>query len=168
MKLPAGDDDVGRLFDAHFAALVLYARQWFGAATADDVVQRVFVRLLRGGKLPNQPRSWLFRCVRNEAMAVWRAELRRGRREQAVALSAGEWFEGKPDDLLSADEAQRALESLSSELREVVTLRLWGDLTLSEIAEITEVAVSTVHNRYTAAIELLREKLEIPCKSQKS
>jgi RNA polymerase sigma-70 factor (ECF subfamily) len=85
-----------------------------------------------------------------------------------VATSVGGWFVSQPDDLLSADEAQRALESLSPELREVVTLRLWGDLTLSEIAEITEVAVSTVHNRYTAAVELLREKLEIPCKNPKS
>src|SRR5579862_5833164 len=126
MKLRAGDDAVGRMLGAHFGALVLYARQWVGMGTADDVVQRVFVRLLTGGKLPIQPRSWLFRCVRNEAMAVWRAERRRGRREQVAASSAGEWFEPQPDDLLSAVEAQRALESLWPELREVVTLRLWG------------------------------------------
>lgn len=168
MNMRTAGDVVAELFDAHAPALLLYARQWVGEAEAQDVIQRVFVGLLSGSTIPAQPRSWLFRCVRNEAMAVWRATRRRGRRERIVAENAPAWFDPRPDDPLSAAEAQEALASLPQELREVVTLRLWGDLTLSEIAEITGVAVSTVHARYATAIESLRKAMDLPCRNPKN
>ena len=167
MNQPPGHDRVAELFDTYAPALLLYARQWVGSSEADDLVQRVFVRLLAGNHLPDHPRPWLFRCIRNEAMAQWRADQRRGRREQHAASSTPAWFVARPDDPLCAREAQIALESLTPEMREVVTLRLWADLTLSEIAEITGVVVSTVHARFAAAIESLRQKLEPPCKTPK-
>ena len=139
-----------------------------GPTDAEDLVQRVFVRLLRGNKLPAEPRPWLFRCVRNEAMATWRSNRRRGQREHVVASESAAWFVPRPDDPLNAAEAQAALESLPPDLREVVTLRLWSGLALSEIAGVTDCAVSTVHARYAAAIELLRQKLEVPCKTPKT
>jgi RNA polymerase sigma-70 factor (ECF subfamily) len=164
MTQPPGDATVGELFDAHSRALLLYARQWVGRSEAEDVVQRVFVRLLSQGRLPKEPRTWLFRCVRNEAIDVWRSNHRRGKREQTAATEADVWFVPRPQDALDAQEAQRAMEELPDELREVVTLRLRPGLTLSEIAAVTDVVVSTVHKRYEAAIELLRERLEKPCR----
>jgi RNA polymerase sigma-70 factor (ECF subfamily) len=160
------EDAVAQLFDSHAPALLLYARQWASAGEADDVIQRVFVRLLTSGQLPAKPRAWLFRCVRNEAIALWRAGRRRGRREQAAASSAPLWFQSPPDDPLRAIEAQTALSALPEELREVVTLRLWSGLTLTEIAEIMDVSASTVHARYAAAIESLRQTLESPCRNR--
>jgi RNA polymerase sigma-70 factor (ECF subfamily) len=49
------------------------------------------------------------------------------------------------------------------ELREVVVLRIWGDLTFAEIAEIMQLGVSTVHDRYQSALGQLRSALEQPC-----
>jgi RNA polymerase sigma factor (sigma-70 family) len=167
MTQPPGEARVDELFDAHSRALLLYARQWVGRFTAEDVVQRVFVRLLSQGKLPAEPRTWLFRCVRNDANDLWRSERRRGRREQAAATDVDAWFVPRPQDALDAREAQQALEELPDELREVVALRLWSGLTLGEIAEVTGVVVSTAYKRYEAAIELLREKLEKPCRNPK-
>ena len=166
MKSSSGDTSVEELFDAHSRALLLYARQWAGANAAEDVVQRVFVRLLSQSPLPAEPRTWLFKCVRNEAIDAWRSDHRRGRREQAVAIDAHAWFKSHPHDRLDAAAAQSAVQCLPTELREVVTLRLWSGLTLSEIADVTGVVPSTVHKRYEAAIESLREILEKPCKSQ--
>ena len=164
MTQPPGEARVGEMFDAHSRALLLYARQWVGRTEAEDVVQRVFVRLLSQGRMPAEARTWLFRCVRNEAIDLWRSNKRRGRREQTAASEADVWFVPRPQDALDAREAQRAMQELPDELREVVTLRLWSGLTLNEIAEVTGVAVSTVYKRYEAAIELLREKLEKPCR----
>jgi RNA polymerase sigma-70 factor (ECF subfamily) len=89
-----------------------------------------------------------------------RSQQRRSRREQTAALNATDWFVPKPDDRLSAAEVQAAIESLPAELREVVVLRLWSQLTLAEIAAVTDAAVSTVHAHYAEAIEMLRQKLE--------
>ena len=166
MTQSPGEDLVAQWFDEHGAALLLYARQWVGTAEADDCIQRVFVRLLTIGQLPREPRRWLFRAVRNEAISIWRSTRRRGKREQLVASNAPTWFQLEPDDPLRALEAQQALEALPNELREVVALRLWSGLTLADIAEVTEVAVSTVHARYATAIETLRQKLEASCEKR--
>jgi len=166
MTQPLRDATVAELFAAHSQALQLYARQWVGAVEADDVVQRVFVKMLASGRLPQDARTWLFRCVRNEAIGAWRSARRRGRREQAVAADASEWFEARPEILLDARAAQSALESLPDDQREVVMLRLWSGLTLAEVADVVGAAVSTVHARYQAALESLRKIMEVPCKNQ--
>lgn len=167
---PADGDPVADMFDAHAAALLLYARQWVAAAAAEDVVQRVFVRLVAGGRLPAEPRTWLFRCVRNEAIAAWRSDRRRDCRERAAAASrraasAGQpgWFVARPDDRLDAATAQAALETLPADQREAVVLRLWSGLTLKEIAAVTGCGVTTAHDRYHAALAALRLRLEHPC-----
>jgi RNA polymerase sigma-70 factor (ECF subfamily) len=168
MNKPSGNNAVAELFDAHSRALLLYARQWVGAAGAEDVVQRVFVRLVSSGRLPAEPRRWLFRCVRNEAISYRRSEDRRSRREQAVASEAKGWFVPDPGDRLDANDVQAALEALPPDQREVVVLRLWSGLTLSEIAGVTGAAVSTVHARYASAVTTLRQKLEYPCSNRKT
>src|SRR4051794_7840601 len=133
-KPAAGDDDdkgaeaVADMFEAHGPALLLYARQWVDAAAAEDVVQRVFVRLLASGRLPADARTWLFRCVRNEAISAWRSDGRRGRRERSAATADGEaeaaWFVPRPEDRIDAAAAQAALAALPAEQREIVTLRI--------------------------------------------
>jgi len=166
MSKPPGDATVAELFGAHAPALLLYARQWVGAEEAEDVVQRVFVRLLTGRRLPSDPRTWLFRCVRNEAIDAWRSIRRRGRREHVAARDAPGWFVPSPEDGLDARDAQAALNALPPEEREVIVLRLWSGLTLSETAAVVGVAVSIVHHRFESAIEALRQKLEAPCENQ--
>jgi DNA-directed RNA polymerase specialized sigma24 family protein len=59
--------------------------------------------------------------------------------------------------------AEQALRELPAEFREVVVLRIWGELGLAQIAEITQTSVSTVHKRYNDAIDRLRNLLEKPC-----
>jgi len=164
MKRPP-DDTIAKLFEQHASALLLYARQWIGAAAADDVVQRVFVKLLSGGKLPADPRTWLFRCVRNEAISTWRSDQRRARREQAIAEDAPPWFVPGLDDPIDAAAAQRALAELSAEQREIVTLRIWSGLTLAQITEVTGLPTSSVHHQLNQALSTMRQRLESLCRS---
>ncbi|HEY2588926.1 MAG TPA: sigma-70 family RNA polymerase sigma factor [Tepidisphaeraceae bacterium] len=162
------DVRIRELFVAHGPALLLYARQWLDRAAAQDVVQDVFVRLIAGGRLPAEPRTWLFRCVRNAAISACRSQGRRGRREQRAgraAAAAGGWFVPRVDDRIDAEAAQEALASLSPGQREVVTLRIWSGLTLAQVAEVTGMPVSTVHDQYRAALKAVRERLEQPCRN---
>src|SRR5262245_22273487 len=121
---PSENDRVAEIFNAHARALLLYARQWVGGAAAEDVVQKVFMRLLAGDRLPSEPRTWLYRCVRNEAISLWRADRRRDQRERSVAEGALAWFVPRPEDRIDATIAQEALAALPPHQREVVTLRL--------------------------------------------
>jgi RNA polymerase sigma factor (sigma-70 family) len=145
------------------AALVLYARQWLDAASADDAVQEALVALLDQRRPPDNPTAWIYRAVRNAAIDEVRSASRRRRREQSIALERREWFDPQPDALLDAQAAEQSLRQLSPEHREVIVLRIWGDLGFAEIAEITRLSVSTVHDRYKAALRELRSALEQPC-----
>jgi len=158
------DDEIAWIFEAHGKALLLYARQWVDAASAEDVVQKAFTQMLTSGKRPAEPRAWLFRCVRNEAISEWRSNQRRIRRQRAVAKDRGEWFIPGDEDRIDASLAQVALETLPPIQREVVTLRLWSGLTLAEIASVIGIGVSSVHGHYRDALVALRAKLEMPCR----
>ena len=147
------------------AGLALFARQWLDAANAEDVVQEALVALLSESRPPNNPLAWLYRTVRNGAIDEARANSRRRRREQVVAQVRQEWFEARPDALLDAELAQQALERLQPDFREIVVMRIWGELGFAEIAGVTGLSVSTVHTRYVAAIKQLRAALEKPCKN---
>ena len=125
------------------AALVLYARQWVDAATAEDVVQEALAALYSELSPPASPVAWMYRVVRNAAIDHARAASRRRRRERTVARSRGEWFDAQADALLDAQVAERALRQLSAKYREVVVLRIWGDLGFTEIAAIMKLGVST-------------------------
>jgi len=145
------------------AALVLYARQWLDGAGADDAVQEALVALLDQRQPPRNPTAWMYRAVRNAAIDAARATDRRRRREQSIAQTRREWFDPQPDALLDAQAAEESLRRLSPEHREVVVLRIWGDLGFAEIAQIMQLGVSTVHERYKAALGQLRSALEHPC-----
>jgi len=159
--------------------MALYARQRMGpgvaAAQTQDVVQEAFVRLIKqcaSGREPQDVPAWLFACVRNAAVDAVRSESRRRCRERRAAReradhevgqSAGPGlFLSPPGNTLDAADAERALATIPPELREVVTLRIWGNMTLAQIAAVTGSPVSTVYDRYRAALERMRQTLEVP------
>jgi RNA polymerase sigma-70 factor (ECF subfamily) len=57
-------------------------------------------------------------------------------------------------------EVERALRELPPEQREVVIMRIWGEMTLSEIATVLDVPANTVASRYRYALDKLRTTLK--------
>ena len=152
------------LFDAHAARLVLYARQWLPRDAAEDVTQESFIHLMAQKSPPGNPRAWLYTAVRNAAMSDRRSESRRARREVNAARTRANLFAENVKSPLAAEEAAAALTWLVDDLRETMTLRIWGDLTFQEIAAVTGVPLSTVHYRYQSALAALKNRLEKPCR----
>lgn len=150
------------LFGAQAPKLVLYACQWLDRALAEDVVQKVFLKLLQQRTEPDHPKAWLYRAVRNEAIGQYRSRLRRQRREQDSAATEI-WFEPDSGQWLDGAAAKSALESLPPPLREVTVLRIWGEMTLKEVAEITGSSTSTVFDQYRAGLKALRTAMGVPC-----
>ena len=145
-------DELGRLYREHAPALRLYVRQW--PAGAEDLVQDAFVKLAQQSPPPQQVLPWLYRVVRNGALASVRGETRRRRRQDRVR--AGEaWFDAA-DDQLDGREATRLLAELPLELREVVVARIWGGLTFEEAAQLVGCSLPTAHRRYQAGLAATR------------
>ena len=152
-------------FEALGPRLVLYARQWVDASLAEDVVQETFARLMTQPRPPDSAKAWLYRCVRNAAIAMARTDRRRGRRLEQVAREVSPIFDADPADLLDAAAVQQALEGLEEDRREVVVLKVWGDLTLREIAAVTGRAVSTLSHQYRSALDEIRKRMGEPCRT---
>jgi len=150
---------LAELIASHAAALVLFARQWCDCP--EDVVQEAFCKLAAASP-PDDPAAWLHRAVKNAAIDAGRSARRRVNREQIAARSI-QWFAESEIDGLDAEAAVAALEALPEDLREVIVARLWGGLTLEQIAAAAGCSVSTAHRRFEAGITVLRERLGAPC-----
>jgi len=152
---------LGRLVDCHAAPLQLYARQL--CDDAEDVVQAALIELVAQAEPPRDAVAWLYRVVRNKAISASRSSRRRRRRENEAAGSRPVWFEPSRGDLLDAQAAAAALESLPAEQREVVVARVWGGLSFAQIGQLVGASDSAAHRRYEAGLSALRRKLGVSC-----
>ncbi|MFG0320441.1 MAG: RNA polymerase sigma factor [Planctomycetota bacterium JB042] len=147
----------GGLVDRWQGPLLRYARFLPGHAEAEDVVQETFLRLARTPpELPEETRghprrqqahlaSWLYRVTRSRAMEQLRSDSRRERRERRTAPP--EAARGGQESVEAFDTRRavvRGLERLPDAQREVLVLRLLGERTHREIAEITGRKLGTV------------------------
>jgi RNA polymerase sigma factor (sigma-70 family) len=147
------------LLAQHGRGLVLYARQW--CECPEDIVQDALLELILQRKRPERVAAWLFRVVRNGAISAGRSARRRTQREQRSSASEA-WFDNT-STALDAAAASEALAMLAPELREVVVARIWGDLTFTEIAEVSGASTSTAQRRYEQGLRELQVRLERPC-----
>jgi len=161
-----GPEELSRLLDEHGRGLVLYARQW--CDTPEDVVQDAMVLLVRQAVRPENAVAWLYRVVRNGAISTLRSAERRTRREAAVAHRREPWFDASESDRLDAQQAARALAELPIEQRETIVARLWGGLSLEQIAEMTGSSTSSVHRWYQKGLAALQERLGEKCPEKKA
>lgn len=147
---------VKSLYEKHGAALAAYARcSGLDFASAEDVVQQVFLKLLRGHAVTTQvPLAYLYRAVRNAGL-----NHRRDRRRETELPETEMWFLHAKADPAEVIALQNALRELSEDQRETVFLRVWSGMTLQEVAEATETPLNTVASRYRYALEKLREQL---------
>jgi len=139
---------------------MLYARHLTGDQQAEDLVHEAFIRLLGQSTCPDNVRAWLFRVVRNESMSLGR-RLRLGHTAARVlGQETRPWFESGIEDRMDAQAVHALIHTLPGYLREIVLLRIWGQLSLEEVSRIVGKPVSTVHHWYQEALETLRQRLE--------
>jgi len=148
---------IGRLYDRFAPALYRYAVMVLAdPAAASDVVQQVFVALLRRRRdeVADDER-YLRRAVRNECFSALRRRQREASRE-APLLEPIAPFENVDVRLT----IERVLRALSPEQREVVHLKVYEAMTFQEIADLTGEPLNTVASRYRYALDKLRARLE--------
>lgn len=154
---PVTAGQLGELFDRHAAALALYASQW--TAAGDDCVQEALIELARQPQAPENPAAWLFRVVRNRALNAARSERRRSTHEQAAHTRRSSGAGAAP-----TIELTDALSTLEPTTREIVILRIWGQLSWEEIAAVVGGSKSAAQRHYVNALEQLRRIWEHdPC-----
>jgi RNA polymerase sigma-70 factor (ECF subfamily) len=147
-------------YEAHGTELVLYARQWSPDQQAEDIVQDAFIKLLKQRTCPDNVKAWLFRVVRNASLSIVRRLQQRRQAGHKFLHQETLWFESRRDDLIDAGLVQDLLQTLPSHLREIVMLRIWGQMTLKEISQVVNKSIPWIHHDYKMALEMIRKKLE--------
>lgn len=158
MSRPVDATLIAELFDRHAAALALYAAQW--TTQPDDCVQEALIELARQPVAPDSPAGWLYRVVRNRALNAVRAAHRRSAHEQAAMRGRNEAWRSPNDSPATAD-LMDALSTLDATAREIVVLRVWGQLSWQEIADVVGGSKSSGQRHYVQALEQLRKLWEL-------
>ncbi len=162
MEAPPEHESWTHWFELYGPKLLLCARQWTRSpADAEDVVQEAFVRYWRHQRdLPGEPLALLVTSVRRAAFELARRNGRRTAREERAA-------DGEPVALftceLEDDERRAAIEEamrrLPAEQREVLVLKIWGELTFDGFARELGLSPNTAASRYRYALAALRREL---------
>ncbi|MCY2983667.1 MAG: sigma-70 family RNA polymerase sigma factor [Planctomycetota bacterium] len=126
-------------------------------ANPDDIVQEAFCRLAQQTRPPERTAPWLFAVAMNLVREEARRTKRRQQRESVVAKT--ENHNVSASQSLEDAELRNAVDTLSEELREIVIARVWGELTLAEISNITGHSIATTHRRFEQALSQLRNQL---------
>ena len=147
-------DQVQRLYELHGRALLAYACAFLrDPSDAEDVVHQVFLRLLRGGATVTiTSAGYLFHAVRNGALNHIR-----GRSREVELNGEAQWLESPSGSRETALALQSALRALPEEQREVIVLRVWGQLTFEEIGGVVDISPNTAASRYRYGLAKLKE-----------
>ncbi|MCD8124379.1 MAG: sigma-70 family RNA polymerase sigma factor [Lachnospiraceae bacterium] len=127
---------------------------------AEDLMQEVFLKAWQKHPRFHNDKTekvWLFRVARNLAMDEFRH-----RKHETVGLPET-LPENNPDDsnsILNMRELLLMIDALNEPDREIVRLKLLGQLSHQEIARVTNRSVHSVKKRYERAIGKLRKTFE--------
>lgn len=131
------------------------------AASADELVQDIWLRMLQGiGRLqdPTRFRSWLFGIAHRRLMDRLReryaSPLDAEADADAIAADLPE-----PDRDLEVRELERGLQRLPRPERELLSLFYLEELSLADVAQVLAIPVGTVKSRLFRARNLLRLEL---------
>ena len=160
-KIGFAAEEMVKIIDAHYAPLLLYARQW-DAAVAEDLVQEAFLKLLRHSHkkhCPDNVAAWLFQVLRRSAVSHFRKTGRREKHERNFTAARITWSEPTQEAAVTSAELAALLDQLPLEQRELVILRIWGGLSFDEMVTLTGLSRTTVFRKYNEALETLRQKM---------
>ena len=128
---------------------------------AEDITQDVFVKLLtaRPSLMEGKEKAWLLKVTLNKCRDSWRSAWYK---RIILGHPAFELFPA-PDEFCSLAEEQAMSESigkLPTEFKEVVLLHYYQGFSVTEIAEILNIAEGTVSSRLSRARTKLKGMLK--------
>ena len=157
--------ELEQVYRQHRQALFSLALNITGCSgLAEDAVHEAFVRLCGRQEQPSgRLAAYVFAAVRNVALDC----LRGVKRDQKIAESI---FAQTVPSCTSANVAynsaeelaerlMREIERLDGNVREIILMKIYGELTFDEIGNILRIPAATVATRYRRALTAIEKKL---------
>lgn len=154
------------LWDLYAGDLMALLQGLLGSThDAEDTLQQVFVKLVRGRRRlvrARDLRAYVFRITRNEA---WDLIKRQKRQRLQPDMVGNTWLSAKTDtDESMTEPLTNALMNLPPEQRAVIVLKVYKHRTFKQIAELLNLSQNTAASRYRYGIQRLRSLLRECCK----
>jgi len=166
IRLASGDKVALReIYQECKRELFLFARTLANgnSADAEDLLQESLLRVWEARRYlagVRDVRAYLFTTLRNVFLNSVRRESREARRRAEHPNMPGLIIQGPPDDPVAPEELNKALKSLPEEQKQVVVLKIWGELTFAEIASVLDVPEKTAASRYRYGLLKLKNLWE--------
>ncbi len=149
------------LYAAMSKPVYFYALRLVGDPdAAEDVMQDTFVSVMRNCASYDsreKGKSWIFTIAKNRAMDHLRRSNRATSLDEASELPEAADFTDGSDSRISA---LKMLEALNKKERDIVTLRLFGEMTLTQVSEELNLPKGTVFWTYNNAIKKLKKSFK--------
>ena len=160
IKISDGDRDALRIIHKHmnrqiYAVAYAVLRDF---SLSDDVVQETYVKIIEKAfsyRKGTNARAWVLSIARNIAIDYYRK--RKFECDTDEITDAGMRFD--ESTVLSSMEVKKALDNLSDEERQIVTLKVYAGLKHREIAELLGITTDACKKKYQRAADKLRESL---------
>jgi len=161
-RINRGDNEaLHRIYEKYKHDLVTLAGALLAdSSAADDVVHDVFISFIqraRQFRLTGSLKGFLCTCVANRARNRNVSESRIIHAQDAQMAESPE-LRAQQDEQVA--QVERALAALPYEQREVLSLRMYGDMRFREIARELQVSINTVQGRYRYAMQKLHTILD--------
>lgn len=126
--------------------------------SSEDVTQNVFAKIysLPKDKLPtSKEATWLYAVTKNEALTFLRKERTNISLEEAYNIDTGKECD-ELQNIVDTEKYNKLISGLSVKEKEVVSLKIVGELSFKEIARIQNEPIGTVQWRYYKALNSLK------------
>jgi RNA polymerase sigma-70 factor (ECF subfamily) len=144
----------------HGPALLLFSRQWSAAQSdAEDAVQTGFLKFWRTRAHARDEVAYLYSCVRSAAIDMGRTQRRQAARDRNAQQQQESAFESPQEPSQRQARIELALNQLPGDQREVVVMKIWGELTFAQIGHALGVPLHTAASRYRVALTRLATDL---------
>jgi RNA polymerase sigma-70 factor (ECF subfamily) len=138
----------------------IYGRVYDRALT-EDLTSQTFLRAMESIKSfkvkENSAKSWFFAIARNLVIDHWRRTRPQVSLDDIVELPSAEDIPAEVGKTLALEQLRQDIKKLSAEQREIVTLRLWHNLSHAEIAALLGKKETAVKVAYSRAVGKLTE-----------
>lgn len=158
-------EQLAEIYDEHANALYAFLLNLTRSEQdARDILHDVFVRFAHQSEptgLIHNMRAWLIKCCHRTAIDAFRKNANRLKAHHSSQQQAELFMNSAvPADDDFAKNAAEALQSLPSEQRAVVHLKIWEDMTFAQIGEALKIPANTAASRYRYALIKLKDALE--------
>lgn len=163
-KYKSGDTEAfGELYDRYVDRIYRFIYyKVLNKETAEDIASEVFYKALsRIDTFDAQEGSfsaWLYRIARNAVIDFYRTKRDLVDIEDVFDLGENDRIIERIDSEAALAKISAYLETLSTRQREIVTLRVWSELSYRDIADIVGGSEDSAKMTFSRAIRDIREK----------